>query len=75
LSPDLRRWGNIDPVGVLAHGREEQVKGASLQALEAVRATGHRRFLLSSGCTLAMETPARNLEARQAVAQDLPFAD
>ena len=31
--------------------------------LDAVRAAGHTRFVLSSGCTLALETPAANLEA------------
>jgi uroporphyrinogen decarboxylase len=56
-------WGNLDPVGVLAQGTVEQVGQASRHAVEAVRACGHRRFVLSSGCTLAPDTPHENVEA------------
>ncbi|MEW5900297.1 MAG: uroporphyrinogen decarboxylase family protein [Acidobacteriota bacterium] len=61
VGPDRTLWGNLDPVGVLARGSTAQVEQAARRALEAVRACGHKRFVLSSGCTLALETPAENL--------------
>ena len=63
LGPDVAVWGNLDPVGVLARGTPAQVHAAAQAALRAMAAVGHRRFVLSSGCTLAMETPAENLQA------------
>ena len=36
---------------------------AGMPAIQAIRTDGHRRFVLSSGCTLAVETPAENLAA------------
>ena len=41
----------------------ESVRRAARAVLETVQARGHRRFVLSSGCTLAPETPAENLDA------------
>jgi uroporphyrinogen decarboxylase len=61
--PDVAFWGNLDPVGLLARGAPGEVEDASQRLLETVRSSGHRRFVLSSGCTLALETPAENLEA------------
>lgn len=63
VGPQVALWGNLDPVGVLAQGNPELVRHTARQAVETVRAQGHRRFVLSSGCTLAMETPAQNLAA------------
>ncbi len=63
VCPDVALWGNLDPVGLLAGGTPVQVERASRRLLEAVRSSGYRRFVLSSGCTLAIETPAENLEA------------
>jgi uroporphyrinogen-III decarboxylase len=63
VGPELTLWGNLDPVGVLAQGSVAEVQHAAQEALAAVRAAGHRRFVLSSGCTLALETPYANLEA------------
>ena len=60
VGPDIALWGNLDPVGVLSRGTPELVRR---KAREAVQAAGHRRFVLSSGCTLAMETPPANLDA------------
>jgi uroporphyrinogen decarboxylase len=60
---DVALWGNLDPVGLLARGTTEEVEIASRRLLEALQATGHRRSVLSSGCTLALETPPENLEA------------
>jgi uroporphyrinogen decarboxylase len=63
VGPRIGLWGNLDPVGVLAQGTPEQVRRAARQALAAVKAAGHSRFVLSSGCTLAVETPCANLDA------------
>jgi MtaA/CmuA family methyltransferase len=63
VGPDITLWGNLDPVGLLAQGSSEQVRRAAQAALRTVRACGHRRFVLSSGCTLAPETPPENLAA------------
>lgn len=63
VGPEITLWGNLDPVSVLAQGNVAQVAQAARQALATVAACGHRRFVLSSGCTLAVETPAENLEA------------
>lgn len=56
-------WGNLDPVAVLAQGTPDEVRTAATAALQTVRAAQHSRFVLSSGCTLAMETPQANLDA------------
>jgi uroporphyrinogen-III decarboxylase len=61
--PDIALWGNLDPVSLLAQGTPAQVRAATRALLERMTACGHRRFVLSSGCTLAVETPAENLEA------------
>jgi MtaA/CmuA family methyltransferase len=63
VGPHTALWGNLDPVGLLAQGTPATVSQAVRVALEAVRASDHRRFVLSSGCTLAVETPPANLEA------------
>lgn len=63
VGPAVALWGNLDPVGLLAQSKPEAVAAAAREAVEAVRAWGHRRFVLSSGCTLAMETPFENLDA------------
>jgi uroporphyrinogen decarboxylase len=61
--PDVTLWGNLDPVSVLARGNAGEVREHALRALATVKAAGHPRFVLSSGCTLAMETPPENLDA------------
>jgi uroporphyrinogen decarboxylase len=63
VGPNVALWGNLDPVGVLAQGDVELVRAAARAALDSVRKAGHRRFVLSSGCTLAVETPHENLDA------------
>ncbi|HRZ46467.1 MAG TPA: uroporphyrinogen decarboxylase family protein [Candidatus Paceibacterota bacterium] len=55
--------GILDPVGLLAQGSDAQVRQAARRAVETARRCGHARFILSSGCTLAIETPEANLEA------------
>lgn len=70
VGPGVGLWGNLDPVGVLAQGTPEQVSAAARKARATVRAAGHGRFVLSSGCTLAVETPAANLEALLGVGRE-----
>jgi MtaA/CmuA family methyltransferase len=72
VGPETALWGNLDPVGVLARGNPSRVLEAAGQVLNAVRASGHTRFVLSSGCTLALETPAANLEALLRAPAQLP---
>jgi MtaA/CmuA family methyltransferase len=63
VGPDIALWGNLDPIRVLAQGTPESVRQKALETLHAVEAANHRRFVLSSGCTLAVETPPGNLDA------------
>ena len=63
VGPQTAIWGNLDPVSVMSRGTPRQVSAAASPALAAVREAGHARFVLSSGCTLAVETPAENVEA------------
>jgi uroporphyrinogen decarboxylase len=63
VGPKIALWGNLDPVGVLAQGTPELVRQTAAEAVQAAKVTGHRRFVLSSGCTLAVETPRENLDA------------
>ncbi len=61
--PDFALWGNLDPVALLARGRPEDVRAAAREALAVAAAAGQRRFMLGSGCTLAVETPFENVAA------------
>lgn len=63
VGPDIALWGNLDPVGLLAQSTPAAVAAAARQAVANVATCSHRRFVLSSGCTLAMETPHENLAA------------
>jgi len=63
-------WGNLDPVGLLAQGTPTTVYQKTIELLHCVRRSGARRFVLSSGCTLAVETPEENLDAFFAAAHD-----
>jgi uroporphyrinogen decarboxylase len=63
VGPDIALWGNLDPVRLLAQSTPAAVVAAARQAVATVSSCGHRRFVLSSGCTLAMETPHENLAA------------
>ena len=63
VGPDLALWGNLDPVSLLARSTPERIRAEASAAIAATRAAGHSRFVLSSGCTLAVETPPENLDA------------
>lgn len=52
--------GNIDPVNLLMNGTPDQVREDALRRLETgMKAKG---FILSTACSIAPGTPARNLE-------------
>jgi uroporphyrinogen decarboxylase len=61
VDPSIAIWGNLDPVGVLARGTPEQVRREVDRVLATVTGHGRSRFILSSGCTLAVGTPYENL--------------
>jgi len=63
LGDQVALWGNIDPVGVLFNRNAAEVEAAVRGLLREVKAAGGRRFVLSSGCILAPETPPENLQA------------
>ncbi|NOR15047.1 MAG: hypothetical protein GQ544_05045, partial [Candidatus Aminicenantes bacterium] len=46
-------WGNIDPVSVLLQGKPGGIQTVVWDLLSEVKDVGCRRFVLSSGCTLA----------------------
>lgn len=64
-------WGNLEPVGLLCQGTAKQVAQKTRELYNTLQAHGRRRFVLSSGCTLAIETPAENLHAMIETAKDL----
>ncbi|NMC21261.1 MAG: hypothetical protein GYA33_12680, partial [Thermogutta sp.] len=70
VGPETALWGNLNPVGLLAQADPGEVYRRTRDLLEQVRASGVTRFVLSSGCTLAMETPPENLDAFFAAARD-----
>ena len=61
--PSVTLWGNLDPVRLLAQGNPDEIRTAARRAVELMRSCQHSRFVLSSGCTLALETPPENLDA------------
>lgn len=69
---EIAIWGNLDPVGVLMTGNEQRVAAEAKDVLEKVAAADRRRFVLSSGCTLAPATPAENLKALMSAARATP---
>lgn len=75
VGPDVAIWGNLDTVGVLSQGGPADVGRAVREALDAVKAAGHPRFVLSSGCTLAWETPGENLDAARQAAGEYPLRE
>ncbi len=63
LGPGTGIWGHLDPVALLAQGTPEEVRRTTIELMETASACGHKRLVVSSGCTLAPETPAANLQA------------
>jgi MtaA/CmuA family methyltransferase len=56
-------WGNLDPVGLLVQGTTDEVRRATRDLIQAAHGCGHNRLVVSSGCTLAPDTPTENLAA------------
>ena len=64
LVPDsIAIWGNIDPIDTLYNGTVESVKAACQNAVKIVKSFNRKRFILSSGCTVAPGTPVKNIKA------------
>jgi uroporphyrinogen decarboxylase len=63
LDSRVALWGNLDPVRLLMQGQPGQVTAAARKLLEEIKANHRSNFVLSSGCTLAVETPHENLKA------------
>lgn len=63
VGPDVALWGNLDPVGILGRGTPQRVAEQSSKVLADVKTSGHCRFILSSGCAMAVETPYQNIDA------------
>ena len=61
--PDVAIWGNLDPVGLLLSATPEEVAQATQALVRQVRGLGHPRFIVSSGCTLAVGTPRENIHS------------
>ena len=68
----LAIWGNLDPVAVLAQGTPQDAVRAAKEFIQTMNTASHQRFVLSSGCTLAMETPDENLHALINAAKNWP---
>lgn len=63
VGSDATIWGNLDPVGLLAQSTSREVTLAARKAIKTVHDHHRSRFVLSSGCALALETPFENLDA------------
>jgi len=72
VGPQTGLWGNLDPVGVLALGTTDYVRRETARVLATMDQVKHARFVLSSGCTLAVGTPAENLHAMLETARQWP---
>jgi uroporphyrinogen decarboxylase len=51
--------GNIDPSGVLAFGKADDVRKKTLELLNIYRNSNH--FILNAGCAIPPDTPSENL--------------
>jgi MtaA/CmuA family methyltransferase len=60
---DVALWGNLDPVDLLLRATADRVTAKARRVLDRVTTADRRRFVLSSGCTLAPATPPENVHA------------
>lgn len=65
-------WGNLDPVALLARGSPGDVAQAVRGLVRTTSEAGRGRFVVSSGCTLALETPEANVRALIETVKSLP---
>ena len=63
IPPHMTIWGNVDPVAILTQGTPKDVEAAANALLRSMATAGRQRFIVSSGCTLTMQTPEPNLHA------------
>jgi uroporphyrinogen decarboxylase len=70
VGPEIAIWGNLDPVRLLAQSTPAELRRQTEGLIAAVRRCGHHRFVVSSGCTLAPDTPHDNLRALIEAAQN-----
>lgn len=61
VPPGILAFGNIDPVGVLKNGTEEEIDRTTKLLL--MKTSGYANFVLSSGCDMPLGTPLRNIDA------------
>lgn len=61
LPEEIAIWGNINAVSPLYDGGPVDVLVVAEQTLAKIREAGRSRFVLSSGCTVAPDTPGENL--------------
>lgn len=66
-APRTTLVGNVDPSGVIALGKPEDVIRESRRAIETLGTAG--RFILSPGCTLPATTSPENVEAMMEAAR------
>lgn len=59
LGPEVIRCGNIDPIRVMNQTSEE----VETACKEMVRMEEGRKFILSAGCEICLDTPLKNLQA------------
>lgn len=61
LPPEIAIVGNINPTGVLLHGRPDEVEMEVTELLRRMKP--YPNFILSTGCDLPQETPLENIQA------------
>lgn len=61
--PGTAIWGNLDPVGLLAQASPSEVRTTTQSLIQSFASAHHSRYVVSSGCTLAPNTPHENLDA------------
>lgn len=62
VTPRIAIWGNLDPVGLLAQATPDRVRHATASLMRTIDDCEHKRFVISSGCTLTPGTPSANLQ-------------
>jgi MtaA/CmuA family methyltransferase len=72
VGPDTALWGNLDPVRLLSRGSPEQITTEVRDLCDRARKNNCSRFVLSSGCTLTVETPYAHLDALVQAAKARP---
>jgi len=67
LGPDIIRCGNLDPVAVILNSTPEQI---SKKTIELISKEKGRKFILSAGCEIPLNTPTENLLAMRSFHED-----